>query len=700
VQKYFGTLKRGAPVPKPGAKTPPVTTERRAVVKDRIELPRVYMAWLTTPIFRQGDADADIAAGVLGTGRSSRLYKKLVYEKQIAQEVSAQQYSLILGSVFNIEVTARPGTSAEDLEKAINEELERFRKEGPDPKEVERARNRIESQIVQGLERLGGFGGVADRLNMYNHYLGTPDYLRQDIMRYRNVTPASVREFAQKQLASNARVVVHGVPGDPDLGQPVPTPEKAEAKPGEGAESINADEPWRTDVPKPGPARALQLPTPETFKLANGLTVIHNERPGLPVVAATLVFRTGSEANPPDKPGLANFTAAVIDEGTKTRSALQLADDVAQLGASIGTASSMDTSSVSVRSLKKTFPQALEIAADVVLNPTFPAEEIERQRKSRLGTLVQMRDNPQQVVGIAMSAALYGASHPYGYPEIGTEASNKAMTRDDMLTFWKQNYVPNNAALVVAGNVSLAELKTLAEKTFGSWQSGTAANTKSGAPSTTQARIVIVDKPGAQQTQLRVASIGVPRSTPDYDALEVMNNILGGLFSSRININLREKHGYTYGAGSQFVYRRAAGPFLIGGGIRTDVTAPAVSEIFKEVQRMISDPIAAEELALSKDSLVRSLPGLFEESPSAAATFANLFVYDLGLDYYARFPARVNAIDVAAVQQAAKKHVVPDKLIVVAVGDRAKIEPALRKLNLGTIELREADGRVKAATNP
>lgn len=700
VQNYFGTLKRGAPVPRPSAKTPPVTVERRRVVNDRVELPKVYMAWLTSPIFKQGDADADIAAGVLGTGKSSRLYKKLVYEKQIAQDVSAQQYSLMLGSVFNVEVTARPGHTAEEIEKAVNEELERFLKEGPDEKEVERARNRIESQIVQGLERLGGFGGVADRLNMYNHFLGTPDYLRQDIMRYRAVTPASVREFAQKQLRPTARVVVHGVPGEPDLGPQVPTPEKAEAKPGEGAESINADESWRHEVPKPGPSRTLQLPTPQSFTLANGLTVIHSERPGLPVVAANLVFRTGSEANPADRPGLANFTAAVIDEGTATRSALQIADDVAQLGAQIGTASSMDTSSIAVRSLKKNFAQALEIAADIALHPSFPAEEIERQRKSRLASLVQMRENPQVVAGVAMSAALYGSSHPYGYPEIGTEASNKAMTRDDMTKFWKQNYVPNNAALVVAGNISLAELKSLAEKTFGSWQTGTPATTKSGAPSTTAARVVIVDKPGAPQTQLRIATIGVPRSTPDYEAIEVMNNILGGLFSSRININLRERHGYTYGAWSQFVYRRSAGPFLIGGGIRTDVTAPAIAEVFKEVQRVLAEPISAEELALSKDSLVRSLPGLFEESPSAAATFANLFVYDLGLDYYAKFPGRVNAIDVAAVQQAAKKHLSADKLIVITVGDRVKIEPELRKLNLGAIELREPDGRVKAGTNP
>jgi zinc protease len=694
VQKYFGPLKRGADVPKINVNTPGIPSERRAVIKDRVELPRVYMAWLTSPVYTEGDADMDLAAAILGGGKSSRLYKKLVYEKQIAQDVAAQQQSLILGSVFEVQVTARPGHSAEEIEKAINEELERFRREGPEEKELERARNGIETRIIQGLETLGGFGGVADRLNQYNHYLGNPDFLSQDIARYRKASVLSVRAFVQQQLKPSARAVVFGVPGEQDLGPEVPTPKTEKAPTGTGAESVNADEPWRATPPKPGPSRPLNLPVPKSFQLANGLTVIYNERPGLPVVAANLVVRTGSDANPADTPGLANFTVAMLDQGTTTRNAPQIADEVAQLGATLATSSSMDASLVKVRSLKKNFPAALDLLGDLVLRPSFPKEEIERQRTSRLGEFVQRRENPTVVANQAMSAALYGPRHPYGYPEIGTEASIKATRREDMLAFWNQNFVPNNAALVVTGNISAAELRALAEKEFGAWPRGTPAQAQLGAPATTAARLVLVDKAGAPQTRLCVAMVGVPRSTPDYAALEVMNTALGGLFSSRINLNLREVHGYTYGAGSRFVYRRSAGPFFVSTGVRTDVTAPALTEILKEIQRMAQTQLTPKELTLAKDWQVRSLPGEFETSTSAATSFTSLYLYDLGLDYYSQLPGRLSSITSEAAQAVAKKYLVPEKMVTIAVGDRAKIEPELAKLNLGRVEIRDADGNV------
>jgi len=694
VEKYFGALKRGSPVPKPSVKTPPISSERRAVVQDRVELPRVYMAWLTSPIYTPGDADADVAATVLGSGRSSRLYKKLVYEQQIAQQVSVQQYSLTLGSVFEIQVTARPGHTAEELETAIDAELARLRESGPEAAEVERARNGIETNIVEGLERFGGFGGVANRLNTYNHFLGDPGYLPKDVQRYRDVTPASVKAFASQQLASNARAVVHGVPGQPDFGAVVPTPAAVKVAPGTGAESVNADESWRKDPPKAGTARALQLPAPTSFQLANGLTVLVNERPGLPVVSASLVVRTGSATNPVDKPGLASFTAAMLDEGTASRTAPQIADQVAQLGASLNTSSNMDSTQISGASLRRNFPALLDLMADVTRRPAFPEEEVTRQRASRLGNLAQQRENPGAVANVAMFAALYGANHPYGYVDLGTEASNKAIARDDMQKFWSENFVPNNAALVVSGQVTMADLKPLVEKAFGDWQRGTPASPALGEPATTKSRLVIVDKPGAPQTQLRVASIGVPRSTPDYEALRVMNETLGGLFSSRINLNLREEHGYTYGADSQFVFRRSAGPFIVGSGVRTDATAPAVGEIFKEIRRMRESPMTPEELAMAKDSLVRSLPSDFQTSGNVTASTANIYIFDLGLDYFSRYPTRLSAVTVEQAKAAAEKYLVPDKMVVVAVGDRARILPTLQKLNLGATEMRNADGSI------
>jgi len=310
VQKYFGPLKRGEDVPKIKAHTPPITSERRTVIQDNVQLPRVYMAWLTSPIFKPGDAEADLVATILGGGKSSRLYKKLVYEKQIAQDVSVNQQSLILGSVFEVQVTAKAGVKLEDLEKMINTELDAFRKDGPTAEELMRARNVIESRIIAGLETLGGFGGVADRLNSYNHFLGTPDFLAADIARYENASTESIQAFAEGQLKGNQRAVVYGVPGKQDLGAEVATPKAPEKDPSKNnGEPVNVDAVWRNEPPKPGPAGALHLPVPEKFKLSNGLTVLYSERPGLPLVAADLVLHAGSGVNPVDRPGLASMAA-------------------------------------------------------------------------------------------------------------------------------------------------------------------------------------------------------------------------------------------------------------------------------------------------------------------------------------------------------------------------------------------------------
>jgi zinc protease len=695
VEKYFGPLKRGEDVPRITVKTPPITSERRAVIQDNVQLPRVYMAWLTSPIFKPGDAEADLTATVLGGGKSSRLYKKLVYEKQIALNVATNQQSLMLGSEFQVEATARPGVKPEDLEKTINTELEAFRTSGPTEEELKRARNVLESRIIEGLETLGGFGGVADRLNTYNHYLGTPDFLRADIARYENATVESLQAFAQAQLGDHQRVVVYGVPGKQDLGAEVPTP-KSEGKDTakNGGEPVNADAEWRKNPPKPGPSSPLHLPVPEEFKLANGLTVLYNERPGLPLVAASLVQRSGSGVNPVDKPGLASFTARMLQQGTTTRSALQIADRAADLGAALGSQASTDGSSVSTHALTRNFPQALELLADVALHPSFPQPEIERVRKERLAALVQEKDDPSSVARRVLRTALYGSHHPYGYPDIGTEDSLRAISQDDLVKFWREYYSPNDAALIVTGNIKLAALKPLVEKEFGAWKEGKAEAVATGAPESTDARLILVDRPGAPQTTLECYELGAARATPDYAPLEVMNTELGGLFSSRINMNLREAHGYTYGAGSVFAYHHQPGPFVVYSDVRTDVTAPATTEIFNELKRMRNTQMTTEEMKLSKDSITRSMPGRFERGTDAAGTFAELFVYGLPLDYFSKLPELVDAVTPDQAEAMAQKYIHPEKIVVLAVGDRAKIEDEMKKLNLGKMEIRDTEGKV------
>jgi zinc protease len=292
-----------------------------------------------------------------------------------------------------------------------------------------------------------------------------------------------------------------------------------------------------------------------------------------------------------------------------------------------------------------------------------------------------------------LATALYGRSHPYGFTELGTAESNRQITRDELQDFWRRNFVPANAALVVAGAITLADLRRLTDAAFGQWSGARPAAITLGQSTPTSAKLVIVDRPGSPQTQVRVGLVGAPRSSPDYIPLRVMNEILGGAFSSRINMNLRERHGYTYGASSQFAFRRGAGPFSAGAGVRTDVTGPAVQELLKEIQGMPSTSVTADELVLAKDAISRSLPASFETAENTVASLSSLFIYGLPMNYYSTLGDRIQAVDAAAVQTVARKYLLPDKLVVVAVGDRSKIGTAL-EAQLGPAEIRDPDGLV------
>jgi len=682
VARYFGPLKAGPAVEKVSVTQPRIDAEQRVVATDRIELPRVYMAWHTPALFTPGDADADLAATVLGGGKTSRLYRKLVYELQIAQNVMASQQSLQLGSVFQIEATARPGVTVEQLEQAIDAELARLAAEGPTAAELERARNGVLTGLMQSLET--GMG-IANRLNSYQHYLGRSDWLQQDLDRYQKVDVASVKAFVQSGLRRQARVVLHAVPGEKQIEDVPRTAERA-------AEAAPTTTPvdWRAKRPVAAPARQFTLPVPKRFTLPNGLTVMLLEQHRLPVLSANLVVLAGSDRNPIAKPGLASFTADMLDEGTSTRSNGKLADDLASLGAALSSGSSTDNAAVSLYTLTRNVDPAFALLADVVLNPAFDANEIERVRRSRLTQLVQQRENPTAVAQRSFNKSLYGA-HPYGYTELGTQAAVQSISRDDLLAFWKSAYQPGNAALVVAGDITEAQLRNLITKHLGGWSG---AGDRAAPPAATQAEtatVVLVDKPGAPQSALRIGQIGVARSSPDYVPLEVMNNVLGGMFSSRINLNLRERNGYAYGAGSGFAFRRGPGPFVATSSVRTDATAPAVKEIFNELRSIREAEVTPAELTLSRDSLARSLPGMFETSSSMAGSSAQLFVHGLPLDYYQKLPQSILAVTAADVLRVAREHLQPERMVSVVVGDRAKVEESLKALGMGPVEVRQAE---------
>ena len=704
VEKYFGPIKRGPEAPSVNVDTPAITTEKKSTVTDTVQLSRVTMAWLTPPAFQPGDAEADLMSEILGGGKSSRLYRKLIYEKQIAQAVECSDFNLKLRSIFSCNVTARPGTTAEQLQSAMDEELEAFRAKGPTQAELDGARNQTLSGLISGLQRLGGFGGVADTMDYYNYYTGDPGYLPKDIKRYQAVTIASMTKVAQTTLGNNQRVVVTTIPGkkvvDDVPRSPADTDASVKLTP-PYPQAFEEAQNWRKQAPPAGPPPALHLPVPSVFSLPNGMKVYLVEDHALPVVSATVVTRAGGEANPAAKPGLSAFTAQLLTEGTKDRSATDIADQADELGIKLTSIGTMDAATAGISGLSNTTDASFNLLADVVQHPAFSPAEVERVRKQRLTSIVQEADQPTQAVLRVGDKVLYG-DQPYGYRPIGTTASVKAITDKELSTFWRQHYGPKDSALVIAGDVQLSEAHRLAERYFNTWSAPELATSVASpmVPSGSfERKVIIVDRPGSPQTVLYAFGLGVPRSTPDYPSVNVMNDILGGLFSSRLNMNLREQHGYTYGARSHFSFFRYGGPMFAGAQVRTDVTAPAAKELFAELGRIGTDPATPAELKLARDSELRSLPGQFETVAEADGQVQDIFNYNLPADYFAGLPAAYEAVTPEAVEQAARQDIHPDHMLLIAVGDRAKIEPGLKELNLGPIEVRDAMGE-PAATAP
>jgi zinc protease len=695
IERYFGSIPKGPEPPPVTVTTPPITAQKTVTVTDTVQLPEVSFAWLMPPAFQPGDADAEMLMDILGGGKASRLYRKLVYEKQIAQSADCTLDSLRLGSVAECDVIARPGIKPEDLQREIEVELRAIREQGPTAAELDGARNTHLTGLISGLQRLGGFGGVADRMDYYNYYTGDPGYLPKDVARFQHVSVASVRKLAEADLVDAKSVVVTTVQGE-KVTQDVPR------SPADTDASVKVEEPypasfetaqdWRKSAPSPGPLPQVHLPVPKVFTLDNGMHVYLVEDHSLPVLNASVMTWAGGDSNPASKPGLAGFTAGMLTQGTRERSATEIAEAADHLGATLKSQAVVDDADTSVDALSNTTDASLDLLSDVTEHPAFAEQEVDRVRKQQLTAILQESDEPIAATLRVAVKALYGDS-PYGYPAVGTTASVKSITPGDLSGFWNAHYGPQTSALILTGDITESEARSQADKYFGAWKS-TAASAVTSVPEPTapERKVIIVDKPGSPQTVLLAFGLGVPRSTPDYPSIQIMNDVLGGLFSSRLNMNLRETHGYTYGALSRFSFNRFGGPMFAGAQVRTDVTAPAAKELFAELNRITTDPPTAAELKLAQDSQIRSVPGQFETAKGTSARIGQIFIYKLPEDYYAALPGQLAAVKPQQVTQAAIDHIHPGQMIVVAVGDRAKIEPGLKELNLGPIEYRDAMG--------
>ena len=454
----------------------------------------------------------------------------------------------------------------------------------------------------------------------------------------------------------------------------------------------------RSTPPRLGSVRLLSVPPVQERTLANGLRILVAEHRELPLVDARLVVRGGGAANPANLQGIAGLVAQMMMEGTTSRSALQIADQEAYLGVDVGSFSGWDEQTVSLHAPKAVLDSAMALFADIALNPAFAAKELDRVRKDRLTALLQQRDQAPTIASLAANALVFGESHPYGRPLQGTEATIGRIQRNDLRSFYDRYYRPNNATLIVVGDISADEVVQRAEKLFGAWKRGTVPPVnvaKATAP--TANRIYLIDKPGAAQTSVRIATVGVERATTDYFPLLVMNTVLGDAFTSRLMQNLREKRGFTYGAGSGFAMRRSAGPFIAQAEVTAAKTDSALVEFMNELKG-IREPVPEAELEKAKQYIQLQLPGDFETSRDIASRLQAIATYDLPLDYYSSYAQRIAAVTQADVQRVANQYVTPDKVAIILVGDRKVIEQGVRAVNLGALEFRDLSGKPVGAS--
>jgi len=449
----------------------------------------------------------------------------------------------------------------------------------------------------------------------------------------------------------------------------------------------------RSKPPELGPPPRVALPPIITRQLPNGLKLLIVEQHELPLADFVLVVGSGSTADPTGKPGIANLTSQMLREGTTTRKSLEIADQIAFLGINLSPNSSWESSTLSLHTPTAQLDSALALFADVALHPSFPANEFDRIKKTRLTELLQLRDQGPAIANLAFPAIVYGSSHPYGLPSIGTEASVQSLTPADLQAYYQTNFKPNNSTLIIVGDVNPAQIEQKINSLFGGWQRGDVQPLNYGEPAKAAATtIYLIDKPGAAQSSFRIGSVGVPRSTKDYFALTVMNTILGGSFTSRLNQNLRENRGYTYGAGSRFDMRRQAGPFLASAEIVTAKSDSALIEFMKELNG-IRQTVPPAELSRAKRYLQLQLPGNFETTQEIAAALVPVALYGLPLDYYNNYVQNIENVNQADVARVAQQYINPGSLAVVIVGDRKTIEQGLKAVNVGPISVRDITGQ-------
>ena len=674
VEKYYGDIPPGPPIAKQEVWIAKRTGTHRGWVQDRVPQARLYRVWNVPEFGSPEEAVLDLAAEVLGQGKTSRLYKRLVYRDQIATSATADNDTNEIGGQFDFTLTANPGADLSQVEKAADEELRNFLRNGPTAAELQLAKTQILGRYVRIVERIGGFGGTSDVLARCQTFRGNPDCYKDYLQWVKAATPATVKKAAVDWLSDGDYVLeVHPYPSL-----------KTEGK---------LD---RSKEPAAGDPMSLKLPPVQKSSLSNGLKIVLAERHSAPVVNFTLLVDSGYSADPGDASGTDSFEQRMLEEGTPTRDSLKIGEELESLSANFNAGANLDFSLVSLNTLKSTMDKSLDIYADLILHPAFPEKEFRRLQKERLAGIKREKVTPQPMALRVVPTLLYSKGHPYAVPftGTGTEAGVSKMTRQDLVKFHETWFKPNNATLLVVGDTTLAEIKPKLESLFASWKPGDVPQrTVPHVDEPEKDMVYLIDRPGSGQSVIIGAQLAPPQNDPDAIALQLVNSIFGGNFSSRINMNLREDKHWSYGVRSLLPAARGQRPYISISPVQTDKTKESMVELVKEYKDVVgAKPITAEELKDEQDNATLALPGSFETVQQLSGGYGNILEYGLPEDYYNSFTQKALAVTPDGANEIAKKYISPDHLVWVVVGDMSKVESGIRELNLGEVHKIDADG--------
>jgi zinc protease len=674
-EKYYGAIPPGPPIAKQEVWVAKRTGTHRGWVQDRVPQPRFYRVWNVPQAYTPEEAVLDLAAGVLGHGKTSRLYRRLVYKDQIATSATADDDDNEIAGQFDFTVTAKPGVELSKVEAAADEELQKFLKNGPTEAELQLAKTQIFGQYARIMERIGGFGGKSDILARCQTFTGNPDCYKEYLKRVEAATPATVKHAAIDWLSDGDYILEV---------EPYPTNLKTTAP-------ID-----RSEVPAPGSPMSLDLPSMQKATLSNGLKLVLAERHSAPVVNFSLLVESGYAADPADGLGTCSFAQRMLEEGTPTRDSLKIGEELESLSAEFRAAANLDWATVNLNALKVNMDKALDIYADLILHPAFPEKEFVRLQKDRLATIQREKVTPNSMAMRVVPTLLYGKGHPYAgsFVGTGTEASVSKMTREDLAKFHDTWFTPNNATLLIVGDTTLAEITPKLEKLLGSWKPREVAKrTIPEVPEPAKDVVYLIDRPGSGQSLIVAAQLAPPYNNPDEVPLELVNDVFGGTFSSRINMNLREDKHWSYGVFARLLPAQGERPFISFSPVQTDKTKESLVELVAEYKNIVGDkPITEAELKDQQSDATLGLSGTFETVQQLSGAYSTILQYNLPENYYNTFTGKVLAVTPTSANEIAKKYILPNHLIWVVVGDMSKVESGIRELKIGEVHKIDADG--------